>query len=402
MKDKIIVKPKFNKLELMLFILLLLCCFQNISIININETFSLKLFHCFSLLFLPYLIKKKTISIPSIFITLFIIYMIVISILMIPFYGFNSLLFNYIFSFYILVIICTLGKDIQKEKWMEIIKKVAWIMIISVCIKLFVYYDEILYFLSNPYGHPAIPTFFGGGVNLEITWLGLLGFSFYNDKKAYIYSTLILIISAIYASRIGIILVLFLFLFITFQNGFKLNKKQIKRITLALIFSIFVFYFVYNSGVLDYVLNRFSQTGLDPGSTGRLSMWKYVTKAFDKNPIGYGLGNSINAIELISGYKFKEGNVHNLFFQMLLDGGIIGLIYYVILLLFLFKDGIKNFLHNPFLAFLIVYFILSVTQFRGGDVIMFYVLGVYIVTLNSFKIEKKGDLNNEDTNKSSY
>ena len=105
-------------------------------------------------------------------------------------------------------------------------------------------------------------------------------------------------------------------------------------------------------------------------------------------------GNSIVGINTVSEVFIGEGNIHNLYFQMLLDCGLIGVLAYIwIILKFVFKEW-KNFFNNPIIAFKISYFILGFIQFRGGDALMFYIVGIYLLN----REQKKGILKNEEKN----
>lgn len=385
-------KKKIKFIEILFFILILSCCFQNLSIITINNSFSFKLSHFISLLFIPILIKNGKIILPNKLILFFLSYIFILSLVMSYNYGLNSLFLNYLFGMYILIVVCTLGRKIELYKWKKIIKNVAWIVLILIYIKLLKNFDIILLFFQQPWGHPMIDTFFGGGVNLEATWIALLGFSMSNNKKGFLYFVLSLVISALYASRVGIIanVLLFAYIFLHHKVSVKLSRKKILFLFIAAVIAVII---ICNMSIFDYVILRFVDTGNDAGSLGRLSMWKYVIPAIKNNPLGYGIGNSIKAIELVSGLSFGEDNVHNLFLQMTLDLGFIGILYYLILMFFLVKKSIKHFFSDPFVAFLASYFFLSIFQFRGGDSLMFIVLGIYLNELNSKQV---GDeLNNE-------
>lgn len=377
-------KKEIKFIEILFFLLILSCCFQNLSIITINNSFSFKLSHFISLLFFPILIRKGKISLPNKLILFFVSYIFILSLVMSFKYGLNSLFLNYLFGMYILIIICTLGRKIELFQWQKIIRSVAWIVLIFIYIKLLKNFNVVLLFLRQPWGHPMIDTFFGGGVNLEATWIALLGFSMKNDKKGFLYFLLSLVISALYASRVGIIanVLLFIYIFLYHKICTRLSKKKIFFLFVA---AVIVAVIIFNMSIFDYVISRFIDTGNDAGSLGRLSMWKYVIPALKNNPLGYGIGNSIKAIETVSCLSFNEDNVHNLLLQMILDLGLIGVLYYLVLMFLLVKISIKSFFSDPFVAFLASYFFLSIFQFRGGDSLMFVVLGIFLIELNSKK-----------------
>ena len=376
-------------LKFMFFLLFLFTCFQNFTLINFGE-FGFKYSHFMSLFFLPLLLKKGKIKIPIASLNIFMIFVIVFSIIMIPFNSFNSLLFNYIFSYYYLIIIGSIGEYLDFDDWTGIIKSVAEIVIIATVIKIIINIDLFVIFFKNPANHPMIKTFFGGGVNLEATWIGLFGFFFIGDKKGYIYSILSIIIAVLYASRVGIIVSVFLLLFMILQkNNIESIVKRQNRIIIGFILGIFAFVFAFSQGYLDYIINRFADTGEDTGSQGRLAMWQYLIPAFLDSPFGVGLGNGMQQLEKVSGVSFPDGNMHNLIFQMLVETGVVGLILYLNVVFKFIKAEYKNFFCNPCIAYIISYLILSLIQFRGGDALLFFVIGVYLQKFNKKKVEEK-------------
>lgn len=379
-----------TKKNILIILFLVSCCLQNIVLINLG-TFGLKFFHLFSLIFLIPIIKNKRIKLPPKMITIIFIYIFGISIISSVVYGFNSLLFNYIFCYYILIVILNVCKEFDKEEWKEIFSKSAWIILMLVYINLFLNIDIILEFIKKPNGHPVYMFVFGGGANLEATWTGMFGFFLKNNKKGFIYSGLALIISALLASRVGIIcnVICFFYLFFFNKKGEKISIKNKVIIVVGALTLLTIVMLKYN--LFDYIIKRFLTIGTDPGSQGRLKMWKYVWDASLNNPIGYGLGNSIKALSIVAGYTIKEGNVHNLLFQMLLDTGFVGAMIYLMILIYFFNLAVKYFLKNPYIAFLSTYFLLGFLQFRGGEPLMFFVLAVFLQQ----KLYIKEDLTDE-------
>ena len=76
-----------------------------------------------------------------------------------------------------------------------------------VAIKIVLYGDAVMGFVSyGGNGHPSIPSFFSDSVNLEASWLALFGVFFNRDRVGLLYLIGSLSISALYASRVGIIL----------------------------------------------------------------------------------------------------------------------------------------------------------------------------------------------------
>lgn len=73
-----------------------------------------------------------------------------------------------------------------------------------------------------------------------------------------------------------------------------------------------------------------------------------------------------------------DSNLHNVYFQELVDLGWLGGAAYLFLTLRLFWRGRKELLTNPFLASLAAYSIVALFQFRGGETLAFIILGIYL------------------------
>ena len=82
----------------MLFVFVLLACFQNVQLLSISEYAALKPVHLFSLLFLPLLFRKKEVKINRILLV-YIAYLVVVSLANLQKFGLHSLLLNYLLDF---------------------------------------------------------------------------------------------------------------------------------------------------------------------------------------------------------------------------------------------------------------------------------------------------------------
>lgn len=390
---------KINIIELIMLIFLLSGLFQNITICTIIG-FNMKLVHLISLFFIPILIskRKELTFVSNKYFTFYLAFILLQSLIVYYFYGFNKFFANYIFAIYTLIIIVNVGKNISKEKWIKIINIVAIIFLSCVYIKLIVNYKSIISFLGNYLVNTntndvrlLISTFIGGGINIEATWIAILGFSFTQNKRGAIYFFFSLIIAILYSSRAAMLLnvLLAMFLIIAYIKRKKMDTRRILKMLLILCIIALILAIIMEilTGLISYSIDRFLSIGNENGSIGRLNMWKHVWNAFSNNPIGYGIGNAINSIENISHIRFAEDNVHNLFFQNLLDSGVIGFCLYLGLNIgFIVKER-KNIFNDPIIQMIFAYICISILEFRGAEFILYYVIGIY------FLISKKGVYN---------
>ena len=386
---------KINRIKLLLGLLFLTFCLPNLDIIKIGEH-GLKVYRLISILYLPWLLSKKHIELPSKPIFIFLIYMVINSVYNFLFLGFERLLLDYIYAFYILVLVYNLGKKLSQDEWISIIKTVAITSLIIVFLNLLKNIDEIIYFFKNQYNeHPSYKFIFTGGPNLEATWIGLFGFFFKDDKKGYIYIVFCTIVSVLLSSRAGIIIDVIVFIFLSFSqtpNRKDLIKKN--RLLIMILMVIISGVIAISTGVADKLLGRLTNINSNPGSQGRIHMWRNVWEAFIYKPMGYGAGNAIRGLNMIADEFFLEDNVHNLFLQMLLDLGIIGFVFYFIIVSKFLLQELENFFTNPFTAFLITYILIGFIQFKGAEIIIFYILAVYLLLRNNNKNERKQNIKN--------
>lgn len=382
MKNKIILSDKF-----LMFVLILSGCFQNIEVLNISDGFGLKLYHVNSILLSYRLITKNKgkIKLPPMMISVFFVCIMIVSAISYTRYGFNSLCINYIFVYYLIILIINIGKDIKSDEWINILKKVALIMIVCIYFNILMNFSQVTFFLSGNSERINLRTFFGGGINLEATWIALLGIFFIKDEKAYIYLFFSMIISMLYSSRSGLIVNILFFTIILVHESNN-NYIRFKKTLLLFIVGVLINFVNLKTGMFSYVLNRFSKLGNENGSLGRLKMWEYIFPSFINNPFGYGLGNAVKSLTRLSGEIFSESNVHNMFFQMFLDTGMIGGIMYLYLnIRFIFKEK-RNIIKNPIIAFIVLYILLSIIEFRGADFLIYVLISIYILTKNEGRL----------------
>jgi O-antigen ligase len=350
-----------------------------------EEASSIKLYHFFSLLFIPclFLRTKERLPTPPLYIFEYFLGITVISILLFLIYPFNRILINHLFAFYTFYIGYYIASLYTQESLLSLLQKVAILILIIIVGKLLYYIPEIKRFMKSPDGHPYIYTIYGGGVNLEATWIGLNTALFINRKKLFYFLLgLTMLISILYASRVGIVIAL-LVTGCKFLSTATTRKERKAIIVLALLAICSFAFFIDFENIANsiYTLRRFTEFGesTDKGMAGRFAMWEYYATALLKNYfVGYGAGNGMYAIETVSGRDYGEDNLHNLYMQILIEFGIIGFILYLIIVYNLSLKAFKTRLSNPFGIIILIYFIASLIQFRGTDAIIWLYIGMFI------------------------
>ena len=357
----------------LLTILFFFVCMQNLNIVEYG-TFAIKYYHVFAILMLPLLLfKRKVVTVPLLIVGFYAI-IIVISLYASNSFGINSFFFNYLFALYMVITVRNVGYDFDKEQWISLIKNTFTIVLLIVWIKNLLQIQIFIDFFKRPYGHPLVTVFFGGGVNLEASYIALMCPIFYDDKRMWIYTGSSFAISILYTSRVGILINALVALRLVF---IKVDRKHWWKILSAIIVASISIFIVYRYGYLDYLIRRFTSIGNEAGSIGRLNMWQYISKAINTYPFGVGIGNSIIALERISGLFYIENNVHNLYLQMFVDLGLAGGMYYLYIIGKFAFMHVKN-LRDPIIYVLAMYIIACLIQFRGAEVVIYFLIAIYL------------------------
>ncbi|WP_405611696.1 O-antigen ligase family protein [Polaribacter sp. Asnod1-A03] len=204
-------------------------------------------------------------------------------------------------------------------------------------------------YVSNNYFFEIHPTYFSSYILLSIT------ISLFNLKKAKIFNFLNIIFSIfflfLFSSRIVIILLLLTVLLFVFYSF----SPKIKRGKLILIVSnltiLTVFCFLNNSFVskrFDEIKNEISKPiiGNRYNSTNtRVAIYKCDVLLTEKVPFwGYGsnlqeeLNNCFAENNDSDFYKISTFNTHNYYFNLILYGGVLFLLIFLLYLYIVFKS----------------------------------------------------------------
>lgn len=115
-------------------------------------------------------------------------------------------------------------------------------------------------------------------------------------------------------------------------------------------------------------------------------MWKWIPKELSENIWGYGLGNGMKRIRENDPNMILEDNLHNIYFQVLLDQGIVGFIIMLSIVAKFFLEEIRSLAQNPLAGFLVLYLFLGLMQYRLLETPMWFIFGAY---LSNRAVEKR-------------
>lgn len=374
----------------------------------------------FSVLFIPFVLKhfwENGIKLPPWQITGLFGYTMVLAIIRIGEYGLSKSVLHWLFGFYLLVVIVNLGQYLPKSEWFSILEWGAFAFVVLHFVFLLWNYETVLLLCKNYFWGSwsasqayIIPSLTRGGRNLDATWLAL-GSIFVRGRKKAVYVTYVALFVFMGGSRVGIIALGLSCLWgFIYENGYKLCKKNIKWYALyATILLTVLFMAGFAQATLARVLvdidspaeilhltmeevqvdsNVDTLLDIYDGDTssailsGRKDIWMKVPQMVIDNPFGYGVGNAMRVMRTQYDFQSYEDIVHNVLMQWTVDEGVIGGLWYMLLVvLLLFRQWKKrpHFFEDRQDAFLGIYIVLSLVQFHGGEALMIYVLGTFFL-----------------------
>lgn len=331
------------------------------------------------------------------------------------FFGIHKWVLNLILCTLAMFTSWWLSDDFTQQDWFAIGKIYATVSFCGYILHLFVHKGEIWSFLLNPiYAHPIKGYLLSGE---DASWLGLSAFFAANSALWMPIIALTFVFSIFTNSRGGLLTAFCFVLWISVQyirKKFGKNVKVLfwsnwsktqKIISMLLTVLIILTLVVAQSSALEaqreaqtgsdsakivqagsYLLNRVRETGNEPGSLGRLRMWKWVPQESKENILGYGLGNGTNQIKE-NDPQIYEINLHNIYLQVLLDQGVIGFTILILVIAKFVLTEIPSLFSNPIAAFILCYLGLGVFQFTFLDVFFWIIVGGYLNLEKRKKIE---------------
>ena len=295
-------------------------------------------------------------------------------------FGPKAAIANTVFAAYAATVGATAGRLAGPTTALRALRWTSVIVLLAVLAKGVLFLPEIIRFLAAPNGHPMLPTFYGGGPNLESTWVALAGLFFIGTRLFIPYMAVGAGLSVAYASRVGLIVVALVVVasvgrtLLNAQGGM-LGRRWLLPAGVVLI-SVLGVYAARGVEGADYIAQRFQNIGEDPGSTSRLTLWSGGVRTFTSHPLGVGLGNAVPLIERTIGADVTEDNLHNQYLQHLVESGVQGLVAYVLLVGLAWRRVVVTRLQDPMLLYVGIYFVLALLQFRGAEALLWFIYGL--------------------------
>jgi putative inorganic carbon (hco3(-)) transporter len=302
-------------------------------------------------------------------------------------FGPKAAIVNTIFAAYAATVGASAGHMAGPATALRALRFASVLVLAAVLAKGVIFLPEIVRFLASPFGHPTLPTFFGGGPNLEATWVAMAGVFLIGSRLFVPYMFGSAALCAAYASRAGFIVVTLVVLASmvgTLLRGGGRGRAWLLPIAVV---GLSVAGVAAARGVegADYIAQRFQSIGEDPGSMGRLTLWTGGVEVFTSHPFGVGLGNAVPQIERAIAASVTEDNLHNQYLQHLVETGVQGLAAYLLLVGLAVRRLVVSRLRDPMLLYVGIYFVMAMLQFRGAEALLWFVYGVQHGTMTTLE-----------------
>jgi O-antigen ligase len=129
-------------------------------------------------------------------------------------------------------------------------------------------------------------------------------------------------------------------------------------------------------GDATYVAQRFATIGEEPGSLGRITLWRGGLAVFAENPLGVGIGNAVPALKRTLGVDVIEDNLHNIYLQHAVETGLPGLVALIAFGVMIARRVVRSRFQDHLLLFVAGYLVAGLIQFTGVDAMLWLVYGL--------------------------
>lgn len=304
-------------------------------------------------------------------------------------FGFDAEALRIIIAILSFLVGYSLSKS-KTELQISAIFNVAGVAVITLILLRFITFPDLsLKILSGDRNaliqYPFLTT---GGHNIEVTYLIFLSILCGNRR---IVNTLILlsaILSLMYMSRVGIILLLLIFSFKMYRH---LSRVKFILAMSSLLILTPLALSIISPKTVERFTNLSQEVEYGDQGVGRIGLFKGAQALLNQNAFGYGVGNSIDMMSKTTGVTYKENNVHNIYLQVLLDAGIISFVFFVYFSFKIIRRSASKITSNKFLILSASYLIIGVIQFTGLDALGWLCIGLAYPSLMTSQLKRKSN-----------
>lgn len=296
-------------------------------------------------------------------------------------------------ALYIALVAASIGRVTSPATILRASRVAAVAFLLLVSVKNAQHVPAFVLYLASPLGHPDVPSLAGGGLNLEATWLALTSVFLIGTAVFVPFVLGAAATSALYASRAGIV-VAALAACAALMHAWsarrlphaapaiarrpRVARRAVVYIAAAAAIGALVAgtVAVRRIGDATYVAQRFATIGEEPGSLGRLTLWRGGLTVFAEHPFGVGMGNAVPALRRSLGVDVPEDNLHNIYLQHAVEAGLPGLIALLTFGIMIAWRVVRSRWQDHLLLFVAGYLIAGMIQFTGVDAMLWLVYGL--------------------------
>lgn len=291
-----------------------------------------------------------------------------------------------VIAFYTLVVGAFVGRGLPHASLLRACRLGSAAFLAAVTVKNVLYIQAFVLWLASPLGHPDVPSLAGGGLNLEATWLAVSAAFFIGSVMFVPFAIGAAATSALYASRAGVVIAVLIVVAAVLKAVVarqpERGNRRARRFLWVLVTTVTAVAAIIGTrrvkeyGDTSYVAQRFATIGEEPGSLGRITLWRGGLAVFSEFPLGVGAGNAVPVLRRVLGVDVPEDNLHNMYLQHAVETGIPGLIALLVLGATVALRVVRSKFRDPLLIFVAAYFVAGVIQFTGVDAALWLVYGL--------------------------
>lgn len=369
----------FNPVEIYVFVVLLAAGLGNLTAVTGLTEDPVNLSHFIALAGLPVVLLTRRLAAPPAPVMLFFASGLVTSLFAYMFYGIhNENAAQPIYCIILFLLMMTAGSHIPRMQMIKILKAVAVLFLISVCIKNIFYIGEIAdSFFSGR--RVWVPTLSLGGVNVEATFLVVGAAFMLGSRFFWPYFGFTTFMVLLYSSRanmisLGIILAYYLWL----KRKSLSSYHQLTGFMVLVCMSLVAAAVIFMTPLGQYLLLRFGDLGYEPGTETRFLIWSEGFLTLLDHPWGVGAQNGIYFVQSLLANTQIEENLHSIILQYAVDLGIHSLALFVLALIWLARNMPKSMLTHPLTLALITHFSLAISHYSGYETFAYCWFGLWL------------------------
>lgn len=289
--------------------------------------------------------------------------------------GLRSTLIVFVAASYFLGVV--FGRKLQDVELRRIFTWMLGCCLAFVILRDLVYAGSLGAVYARTEGASSILYMSTGGRNIEASLLALLSLLLLGTRAYPIAAGIALLTSGMMLSRAGLVGTAVSIGIACYQT--RKSRHYYFFTFFGVAMAVLLVGLVLSSVIDIPVLDRFNlqaETQLAHKNVGRLALWNSAGTALEHNLLGYGVGNGVPVMEQLSGLTFVENNVHNIYLQFLLEGGVQSLLLFLAMAAQILLTRTEGPQRN-IKFFLLCYLMLACIEFSGYEAYFWFFVGMF-------------------------